>query len=215
MLKSFTQFIGESVIQPHDFDQALMDLAKIDVLKIEDMNRELGRFGVSFVGVEEFIENLETEKERSLVPIDMAPLFGGVRWAAHNVYNDKIYVCVDPVEFESALDQKRGRVFSFLREILRHESIHREQAARREHIKIRNLERSPAEPKRYFSSTDEIMAYADSFIVQAREKGMSDDEILSALAKGQRVSWIQDVYSRLDPAAVNRFRKYVYEYLRG
>ena len=214
MLKSFMQFINEAVIRPYDFDQELEELLGRETLSIRDMNLALGKFGVSFVEVDEFIESLETDKERSLVPIEMPPLFGGVRWGAHNVYNDAIYICIDADQFTVALNKDRERLFGFLREVLRHESIHREQAGRRRHIKIRNLENSPADPKRYFSSTDEIMAYADSFIVQARDRGLSDDQILDALAHGKRVSWIQGVYSKLDPRAVNRFRKYVYQYLQ-
>ena len=214
MLKSFIEFIGEAVIQPDNFDEVLGELANQERVTIEDMNREFGRFGVVFVEVSQFIESLETSKERSLVPIKMPPLFGGVRWGAHNVHNNLIYICIEPGKFSLALDRDRARLFGFLREVLQHESIHKEQAARRGHIKILNLERSPVDAKRYFSSTDEIMAYADSFIVQARSRGLGDDEILDALAQGKPVSWIQGVYSKLDPRAVNRFRKYVYQYLR-
>jgi hypothetical protein len=215
MLKSFHQFINEAVIQPYDFDGTLAELSNRDEITIEDMNSTLDQFGVAFVEADEFIENLETEKEKSLVPINMPPLFGGIRWGAHNVHNDMIYICIQPDQFKIALNRDRPRIFSFLREILRHESIHKQQAGRRPHIKIRNLENSPVESKKYFSSTDEIMAYADSFIVQARNRGLSNDEILDALAHGNKVSWIQDVYSKLEPRVINRFRKYVYKYLRG
>lgn len=214
MLKSFHQFINEAVIQPYDFDGAFAELSNRDEITIEDMNSTLDQFGVAFVETDEFIENLETEKEKSLVPINMPPLFGGIRWGAHNVHNNMIYICIQPDQFKIALNRDRPRIFSFLREILRHESIHKQQAGRRPHIKIRNLENSPVESKKYFSSTDEIMAYADSFIVQARNRGLSDDEILDALSHGNKVSWIQDVYSKLEPKVINRFRKYVYQYLR-
>jgi hypothetical protein len=214
MLQSFIQFINEAVIRPYDFDQTLEELLDREILSIEDLNLALGKFGVAFVEVEEFIRSLETAKERSLVPIEMPPLFGGVRWGAHNVYNDSIYICIEPNRFTATLNKDRERLFGFLREVLRHESIHKQQAGRRRHVKIRNLENSPADPKRYFSSTDEIMAYADSFIVQARDQGLSDDQILDALSHGRKMSWIQGVYSKLDPKAVNRFRKYVYQYLQ-
>lgn len=214
MLKSFHQFINEAVIQPYDFDGVLEELFNRDEITIEDMNSALDQFDVAFVEAAEFIENLETEKEKALVPINMPPLFGGIRWGAHNVHNNMIYICIQPDQFKISLNRERRRLFGFLREVLRHESIHKQQAGRRPHIKIRNLENSPVESKKYFSSTDEIMAYADSFIVQARNRGLSDDEILDALAHGNKVSWIQDVYSKLEPKVINRFRKYVYQYLR-
>ena len=67
--------------------------------------------------------------------------------------------------------------------------------------------------KKYFSSTDEIMAYADSFITQCRKRGLSDVVILDLLKTGRKASWVQDVYSKMDPEVQNRFRKYVYQYL--
>ena len=158
MLQSFIQFIGEAVIRPYDFDKELDELLGREILSIRDMNLALSKYGVSFVEADEFIRSLETAKERSLVPIEMPPLFGGVRWGAHNVYNDSIYICIDSDPFTVALNKDRERLFGFLREVLRHESIHKQQAGRRRHIKIRNLENSPTDPKRYFSSTDEIMA---------------------------------------------------------
>lgn len=205
----------EAVIAPYDFDEALSKLKEKETLSIEDMQSELGHMGVEFVDVDEFVRNLETEKEKELVPIDMPPLMGGIRWGAHNVYNNKMYICVKPNEFNAALNNMRPQLFAFLREVLRHESIHRQQAERRPGVTIRNLERSPVDPKKYFGSTDEIMAYADSFIVQCRNRGMSDDQILDAISKGSKVSWIQNVYANVAPESRSRFNKYVYQYLKG
>jgi hypothetical protein len=101
-----------------------------------------------------------------------------------------------------------------LEEILRHESIHKQQGEKRPGVMVRNLENSPMKPKEYFGSTDEIMAYADSFITQCRKRGISNDDIKNMLVSGKKVSWIQDVYSKFTtPQSQKRFKKYVYQYL--
>ena len=49
-------------------------------------------------------------------------------------------------------------MLDLLREILRHESIHKQQGEKRD-IVIKNLENSPMKPKEYFGSTDEIKIF--------------------------------------------------------
>jgi hypothetical protein len=125
-----------------------------------------------------------------------------------------MYICVVEDKFIETLNGPiKNDLLDLLEEILRHESIHKQQAEKRPSIQIRNLENSPMKMKKYFSSTDEIMAYADSFITQCRKRGLDDDKILDILKSGKKVSWIQDVYSKMDPEVQNRFRKYVYQYL--
>ena len=106
----------------------------------------------------------------------------------------------------------KEKVIDFLREILRHESIHKQQGEKRD-VVIRNLENSPMKPQEYFGSTDEIMAYAQSFIDQCKQRRMTDEQIIDVIRGGRKVSWVQNVYSQMDPKVKNRFDKYVYQYL--
>jgi hypothetical protein len=69
-------------------------------------------------------------------------------------------------------------------------------------------------PKEYFGSTDEIMAYAQSFVDQCQQKGMSNEDIIDAIRGGKKVSWVQNVYSKMDKNVKKRFDKYVYQYLQ-
>ena len=125
-----------------------------------------------------------------------------------------MYICVVEDKFIQTINGPvKNNLLDLLEEILRHESIHKQQSEKRPNIQIRNLENSPMKMKKYFSSTDEIMAYADSFITQCRKRGLSDDVILDLLKTGKKASWVQDVYSKMDPEVQNRFRKYVYQYL--
>lgn len=205
---------SEAVIPAHDFTEALDRMASEKNITLDFLGGLFGCLGVEFVGVDYFKSRLRTKKEIELVPVDMPPLLGGIRWGAHNVYTDKMYICIDEAEFlRSVNGPMRQRMLDFLEEVLRHESIHKQQAGRRPGIIIRNLERSPKDPKRYFGSSDEVMAYADSFIVQCRKRGMSDAEILDAIRFGRKVSWIQNVYSGMDPETQKRFNAYVYRYL--
>lgn len=211
-LKTF----NEAVIKPYDFTGPLGELSAMKDITMEDLVRLFSPMDVEFVDVDYFKSQLQTDKEKKLVPVNMPPLMGGIRWGAHNIYTNKMYICVEPNEFIRSINGPiKAKLLDFLEEVLRHESVHKQQGERRPDVTVRNLERSPMDHKKYFGSTDEIMAYADSFIVQCKKRGMSDDQILNAVAKGNKVSWIQNVYSTMDPAARNRFRKYVYQYLKG
>ena len=206
----------EAVLRPYDFTGPLGELSGMEDISMEDLERLFSPMDVEFVDVDYFKSQLQTDKEKELVPVDMPPLMGGIRWGAHNIYTNKMYICVDPIEFIRSINgPMKGKLIDFLEEVLRHESVHKQQGERRPGVTIRNLERSPVDPKKYFGSTDEIMAYADSFIVQCRKKGMSDDQILDAVAGGKPVSWIQNIYSKMIPEEKGRFNKYVYQYLKG
>ena len=213
-IKSFKIF--EGVIKPYDFDPAIEELKSLPEITKEELERVLAPMNVEFVDVDYFKSKLQTKKEIELVPENMPPMLGGIRFAAHNVYTDKMYVCVLWNQFLNAVNDKGGkdRLFAFLREVLRHESIHQQQANKRPHIKIRNLENSPNVPDKYFGSTDETMAYAQSFVDQCHQKGMSNEDIVEHLRGAkQPVSWIENIYKRMTPDVLKRFKKYVYQYV--
>jgi hypothetical protein len=207
---------NEAVIKPYDFDQVLNDVRERTDFTIESLNELFSYLDVKFVDVDYFISKLKTRKEIELVPIGMKEMIGGIRFAAHNIHTNMMYVCVNDEKFLQHLNNQndeKNELIYFLREILRHESIHKQQGEKRD-VVIRNLENSPMEPKSYFGSTDEIMAYAQSFIDQCHQKGMSDNDIIDAIRIGRKVSWVQDVYSKMDPNVKKRFDKYVYQYLQ-
>ena len=206
---------NEAVIPAYNFTEALDKLSSMENITLDDLKEIFDDMNVEFVNVEYFKSQLQTEKEIELVPVNMPPLMGGVRWGAHNVYTNKMYICIDENMFLKSINGEiKPQLLDFLEEVLRHESIHKQQAQRRPDITVRNLERSPKDPKKYFGSTDEIMAYADSFIVQCRKRNLNDDDIIDALRGGKKVSWIQNVYSSMDLEAQKRFKKYVYQYIR-
>jgi hypothetical protein len=205
---------NEAVIKPHDFKDELDKVRSMKEVTLEDLKQIFYPVDVEFVNVDYFISKLQTKREIESVPVKMPPMLGGIRWGAHNVYTNKMYICIEEGTFlESINGPQKTKMLDFLEEILRHESVHKQQAEKRPGVTIRNLERSPMDPKKYFGSTDEIMAYADSFIVECRKRGMSDDDIINALRGGQKVSWIQNVYASMDKPTQNRFKKYVYEYI--
>jgi hypothetical protein len=206
---------NEAVIPAYDFTEALDKLRSMENITLDNLKEIFDDMNVEFVNVEYFKSQLQTEKEIELVPVNMPPLMGGVRWGAHNVYTNKMYICIDENEFIKSINSPlKDKLLDFLEEVLRHESVHKQQAQRRPDVTIRNLERSPKDPKKYFSSTDEVMAYADSFIVQCRKRGMSDDDILDVFRDGKKVSWIQNIYSSMDLETQKRFKKYVYQYIQ-
>jgi hypothetical protein len=212
-LKGFKIF--EAVIKAQDFTEALDELKSIKDITLEDLDRIFNPLDVEFIDVDYFKSKLQTQKEIELVPVNMPHIRPGLRFAAHNIYTNKMYVCIVADTFLKTLNSPlRNEILDLLEEILRHESIHKQQGEKRPGVTVRNLENSPMKPKEYFGSTDEIMAYADSFITQCRKRGISNDDIKNMLVSGKKVSWIQDVYSRFTtPQSQKRFKKYVYQYL--
>jgi len=207
---------NEGVIKPYNFDECFSELGNIENITIDDINRIFNQVSVEFVDVIYFKSKLQTNKEIELVPENMPSLFGGVRFAAHNVYTNIMYICIIEDVFISSINRRHGKekLIEFLNEILRHESIHKQQAEKRPNVTIRNLENSPVNPTKYFSSTDEIMAYAQTFIDQCRQRKMSDGDIIQQLkSKRGGVSWVDDVYSKLPFDVIKRFKKYVYKYI--
>lgn len=213
-IKSYKVF--EAVIKPHDFTGLFKELRSLSEVTMDDLNRIFNPLDVEFVDVDYFKSKLQTKKEIELVPVNMPHIKPGLRFAAHNVYTNKMYVCIVEDQFLKNFNSRdKDQLIELLEEILRHESIHKQQAEKRPGVTLRNLENSPLKPKSYFSSTDEIMAYADSFITQCRNKGLNDDEILDLLRTGKRVSWVQNVYKNMDSDVQKRFKKYVYQYIKN
>lgn len=206
---------NEAIIRPYDFDQALEVLRKENNHTVESINQLFEPYGVKFVDVEYLKSKLQTKKEIELVPVNMPEMMSGIRFGAHNIHNNMMYICINENGFIRAINSNNKRdMLDLLREILRHESIHKQQGEKRD-IVIKNLENSPMKPKEYFGSTDEIMAYAQSFIDQCHQRGMSDEQIIDAIRTGKKVSWVQDVYSRLvDEKDKKRLTKYIYQYLQ-
>ena len=183
---------------------------------MDDLNRIFNPLDVEFVDLDYFKSKLQTKEEIELVPVNMPHIKPGLRFAAHNVYTNKMYVCIVEDQFLKNFNYRdKDQLIELLEEILRHESIHKQQAEKRPGVTLRNLENSPLKPMSYFSSTDEIMAYADSFITQCRNKGLSDDKILDLLRTGKKVSCVQNVYQNMDSDVQKRFKKYVYQYIKN
>jgi len=212
---------NEAIIRPYDFDQVLDEVKKRTDFTIESLNELFSELGVKFINIDYFISKLKTKKEIELVPINMPEIQGGIRFGAHNIHNNMMYICVNEGKFLKFINEQtstfakdeKEALLNLLREILRHESIHKQQGEKRD-VVLRNLENSPMKPKEYFGSTDEIMAYAQSFIDQCHKKGMSNEDIINTIRGGKRVSWVQNVYSGMNPNIKNRFDKYVYQYLQ-
>jgi hypothetical protein len=209
----------EAIIKPYDFDQVLAEVKRRTDFTIENLNELFSDLNVKFVDVDYFKSKLQTKKEIELVPINMPEIQGGIRFGAHNIHTNMMYICVNDKRFLKFINAQteypnldKGNLLDLLREILRHESIHKQQGEKRS-VVLRNLENSPMKPKEYFGSTDEIMAYAQSFIDQCHQKEMSNDDIIDVIRGKKRVSWVQNVYSQMDTKIKNRFNKYVYQYL--
>lgn len=212
----YLKYFNEAVITPYDFTDEISILKNTNNITLDFLNNLFKMGGIEFINIEYFKSKLETDKEIELVPIDLN-LLSGIKFAAFNPYTHKVYVCVEEVEFIDGINSpKKDSMLSLLEEMLRHETIHKQQVERRPGVLLRNLEVSPLDPKKYFGSSDEIMAYAQSFVDQCHKKGMSNEDILDHIRGGGEIfSWIENVYKskNMTREITNKFNKYVYEYI--
>ena len=97
---------NEKVIQPYDFTISLEKLRGNNNITLEDLSDVFNHMDVEFVNVEYFISKLQTKKEIEMVPVNMPPLLGGIRWGAHNVYTNKMYICIDEDTFLESINSQ-------------------------------------------------------------------------------------------------------------
>lgn len=192
----------KSVIEP--YKEYTID--ELDVL----FNSE-NSIKTKFMLIDEFKSNLTTEKELEEVP--NRPMTQNLRFGVYLANIDAIVVCLtnDKVTLDS-------REIDLIDEILRHESVHREQSERSKGSALAySLERGPKNPKAYFSHYTELMAYARSYVDQCKRNGESKEKILNNLRGGFKngSSWIPYALrdSKVDKKDIERFKKYVYQYL--
>jgi len=197
----------------------------LEDITLDKINLEFKHLNIEFVDVAKFTEELKTETEKRGVPKD-ANIMCGIKFAAVNGYKKMIYICIEPEVFINSINNKHTiqRVYPLLLEILRHESIHLQQILKTKKdfyndeknipYSVYNLKRSPIiNSKEYFSHKTEVMAYAQTFIDQCHNKNMSNEDILAALKGKKVVSWIQDIYYKMDKDTREQFIKNVYLYL--
>ena len=221
----------EGVIKPYDIDHCFDEMREDKNLTVDKINDIFKEYKIKFTDRDEFISNLKTKIEKDGVPT--GEMFGGIRFGAVNGYNKTIYICVNPSKFESSInkhDRETEQIYSFLKEVLRHESIHVQQINKTKidyydekqnpsgkiPYSVYNLERSPEKNKKeYFIHRTETMAFAQSFIDQCYSRGLDKEEILNIIKnkRSPNVSWIQNIYKGMDSKVKNQFNKNVYQYL--
>ena len=100
---------NEAIIRPYDFDQALEVLRKENNHTVESINQLFEPYGVKFVDVEYFKSKLQTKKEIELVPVNMPEMMSGIRFGAHNIHNNMMYICINENGFIRAINSNNKR----------------------------------------------------------------------------------------------------------
>lgn len=169
-----------------------------------------------FMLVDEFKTYLKTEKEIAGVPD--RPMTPNIRFGVYLEPIDTLVVCLtkDIVYFDI-------NEIELIDEVLRHESIHREQSDRSGGNALAySLERSPVNnPTEYFSHHTELMAFARSYVDQCMRNGQIGNEIMNNLRSGfngfsgRQPSWIPNTLKsvNISDKDFKRFKKYVYQYI--
>lgn len=215
IITKFQKFsINEAVIKAVDFKSEVDQMSNLGSDTTMEAINDLFDDGIKWTDRDEFVMSLPEGKERdSVPPCQFNPM--GLCFAAYNYHNDTVYMVVKPevfIEFVKS-DYKFRQFKGHLNNILRHESVHKEQKKRRGEVVITNLEIDPSEDlSGYLSNKDEIMAYAETVVSELRGQ-MNDDEILKDLRAGRVRSRVYDDYKRIGGDVFKRFVKYVYMYL--
>lgn len=180
------------------------------------MNSLSKKFNVTFSSFDDFYDSLEDEVEKQMAPKELM-LMGGVKFALFNKYKDTIMVVVDEELFFDYLKETKDLtgLISFLKEVLRHESIHLQQVSRMKDKSSYKLDSSPTHNSdKYWKEKRELMAYAQTLIDHMTSQGLNKSEISREIKNPSNIkSWVWNVYSRiLDEKEMKSFLKYVYEY---
>lgn len=207
---------NEGIIKP-TFKIDINDTIKIgipySIIELDKLFNSKGSLSTRFMLIDEFKSHLKTEDEINGVPTK--PITPNLRFGVYLEDIDSLVVCVT----REILSFSKMEI-DLINEILRHESIHREQSHRSSGSALAySLDRSPVNnPKSYFSHHTELMAYARSYVDQCKVKGESENDIMNNLRSGftkSRNSWIPNVLLNvgIDDKNFKRFKKYVYQYI--
>lgn len=212
-LLSFEKF-NEGVIRPTftvDVKSIIEPNKAYNIEELDKLFNKEGSLNTRFMLIDEFKSHLTTKKELDGVPD--RPITPNLRFGVYLATIDAIVVCVT----KNIVNFNKQEI-DLVEEILRHESVHREQSEKSKGTALAySLERGPKDPKAYFSHYTELMAYARSYVDQCKANGQSKDDILKSLRAGLfgSRSWIPDAFTRskVGEDEMKRFKKYVYQYL--
>ena len=216
MIISFKEFINEAVINPIDTRYIISILKSLEHIdSLNDINKVLKEYNIHFSFYDEFFDSLESQEEKDVAPPKMMFTPSPIKFALFNKYINKINFVVQDNFVERFNNNILGRDFYIeLSEMIKHESIHRQQVGKMG-IKNYHLTDSPVNPKQYFSNKNEIMAYANSFVIEMTKR-KSKEEVISLLRNEKFINnWIFQAYKKeVDEKYFRRFIKYVYLYLQ-
>lgn len=208
---------NEGIIEPSNFDSFLEYLNKnrSDIKDLVTINKVAKDYNLKFVNFDYFYNSLGEEIEKELAPKDLL-LLGGIKFALFNKYEDIIMVVVEESLFFDYLKSDNIDSFLiFLKEVLRHESIHLKQVSRMKDKSNYVLDASPTHnSEKYWKEKRELMAYAQTFIDHLTQQGLTKSEIKEKLTNQRDTkSWIFNIYKKiLDEKEMKRFMKYSFQY---
>lgn len=217
---SFKEYLiryNEGIIEPSYFDSFLEELnnKRLQINNLDSINNISKDYNLKFVNFDYFYNSLGEEIEKQLAPKDLL-LMGGVKFALFNKYENIIMVVVDePIFFDYLKSESIQNFLVFLREVLRHESIHLKQVDKMKDKSKYLLDSSPTHnANKYWREKRELMAYAQTFIDHLVQSGLDKEEIKIKLINQKDInSWIFNIYKKiLDEKEMKRFMKYVYLY---
>jgi len=200
-IKSFKLF--EAIIVPET-----IKLGTISDMK--SLKSECDKNGISLVHYDEFLSSLPEEDKKT------APPKGDLRTPFFALFHPvlkqpQVVINCDPGKEPPILFNILNDVLS---DIIYHELVHKGQLERRS-SDLKFILPSPEDKKSYFSNKDEIMAFSLSIAkelikINNRNTNKTTEDLINDLNKSRL--WL-DIKNVCDTDIVNRYKKYIYNYL--
>lgn len=204
----------EAVVEPFNFKEVLSIIKNGNFSDIEELNKNIKEYQVEFITFEEFKNSLGTDIEKKVAP-EYSMMGGGIKFGVFNKYRNMIEIVVEPHMFNYMLKVRMNDMFlEFIDQILQHESIHLQQVSKMKNKDAYILDSSPEfDADKYNSEKREIMAYAQTIILELKNKRFTKNDIINQLKKGKLESEQFEHYKKLlNEKDMKRFMKYLYQY---
>lgn len=174
----------------------------------QDLVRYGNDNGFDVVNYDEFYDSLSEKDKKTAPPRYGQPIFA----LFHPIKKTPMFVLCDP-------NFMRIPIFKqILDDIIQHERIHSQQSNR---MSIEYTLPNPNNRKEYFSNKDEVMAFSWTIANSLHKISRDIKDATDKLSDVKKGGMVQSEYFQLwkaitsvcDESIINRYRKYIYQYL--
>jgi len=191
------ELLNEIPLPPRDMRHGMPRHMMMPGISLEDA-ADIGReCGIEVVDYQTFYNDLP-QSDKKTAPTKNIP----AAFALRNPVSGQPRVVLN-----ANIDE---RLLDYIYHMLKHETIHVKQASKRPNYNKPLSD--PNDSKKYFSDTDEIMAFSQS-IVDELINMINVNNIRDAIAKLNKSRLYNDIKNNVDGYVLKKYHKYIYLYL--